>query len=107
MWEAKCSSSSLRSPVRRFTTPPGRSLVARTSLKVTAARAFEVEARAIHVLPPTMVGAIVEIRPIKPDSSGERMETTPVGSSREKLKWELATGFTEEKICWYLSDQPA
>ena len=72
-----------------------------------AASGLAVEASAMHVFPPAMVGMIVEIKPIKPVSSGDRMETTPVGSSREKLKWELATGLTLEKICWYLSHQPA
>jgi hypothetical protein len=33
--------------------------------------------------------------------------TTPVGSSTEKLKCAVATGFTELNTCWYLSAQPA
>src|SRR5437870_7233274 len=99
--------SSDHCPVRRFTTPPGRSLVASTSASVTALSGLLVDAKAMQVLPPAMVGAIVEINPIKPNSSGERIETTPVGSSSEKLKCELLTGFTLEKICWNLSAQPA
>ena len=55
----------------------------------------------------SIVGAIVEIRPINPVLSGEIIETTPVGSSRLKLKCELLTGLTLEKICWNLSAQPA
>src|SRR5215208_6719149 len=107
MWLEKGSRSSLRRPVRRLTTPFGRSLVARTSARVTAVRGWEVEARATAVLPPAMVGARREMRPRREGVSGERMETTPVGSRTEKLKWEEATGFTQEKTCWYLSAQPA
>ena len=59
------------------------------------------------MLPPAIDGAIVETRPIRAVSSGARIETTPVGSSIEKLKCELLTGFTLEKTCWYLSHQPA
>src|SRR4051812_48059060 len=107
MWVAKCSRSSFRSPVRRLITPPGRSLVARTSLNVIALRGLVVEARAMQVLPPAMVGEMTDNKPNKPELSGEMIETTPVGSSRLKLKWLELTGFTLEKICWYLSAQPA
>src|SRR5437667_8689956 len=107
MWLAKCSSSSFRSPVRRLTTPPGRSLVPRTSDKVTALRGLDVDASAMQVLPPAMVGAMTDKRPRRPVFSGERIDTTPVGSSKLKLKWLELTGLTLEKICWYLSHQPA
>ena len=46
----------------------------------------------MHVFPPTIAGAIVEIRPINPDSSGDRIEITPAGSSRLKLKWQERGG---------------
>src|SRR5690348_7108372 len=107
MWLAKCSISSVRWPVRRLTTPPGRSLVARTSPRVTALKGLVDEARAMHVLPPAIVGAMTLKRPSRGDSSGARMETTPVGSRIEKLKWLELTGLTLEKTCWYLSHQPA
>src|SRR5262245_7107231 len=107
MCVAKCSSSSVRWPVRMLTTPLGTSLVASTSEKVTAGRGLLVEARATAVLPPARVGAMTEIKPSKGESSGARIETTPVGSRMEKLKWLEETGFTLEKTCWYLSAQPA
>jgi hypothetical protein len=65
------------------------------------------EASTMQVLPPAMMGATTETSPSRPLSRGARMETTPVGSSRLKLKCEEDTGFTVEKTCWYLSHQPA
>src|SRR2546430_13606691 len=94
MWVAKCSRSSFRSPVRRFTTPPGKSLVARTSLKVMALRGLLVDAKAMQVFPPAMTGERTDNNPNKPELSGERIDTTPVGSSKLKLKWLELTGFT-------------
>ena len=44
------------------------------------------EARITQVFPPTMVGASKEISPNNGFSFGEIIETTPVGSSVEKLK---------------------
>ena len=53
----------------------------------------------MQVLPPAIVGAIVETKPISPDCCGDKIDTTPVGSSRLKLKWLLLTGFTLENTC--------
>src|SRR5688500_885010 len=107
MWLAEGSCSSAPSPGRGVITAPGRALVARTSPRVTAHRGNEVDASAIHVLPPAIAGAMVDTRPIRAESSGTRIETTPVGSSTLKLKCELLTGFTLLNTCWYLSHQPA
>ena len=91
-----------------LTTPPGRSLVASTSAKVTARSGLLVRGEGDAVLPPTMVGA----------DGGDQADQAGFFRARgwrrrrsaragEKLKWELLTGFTLEKICWYLSAQPA
>ena len=106
MCEEKGSSSSEDFPVRIFTTPAGTSEEFKTSANVTEQRGFVSEARTTEVFPLAMAGAIAETNPIKEFSSGAMMETTPVGSGTEKLKCEDETGFTEEKICEYLSHHP-
>ena len=82
-----------------LTTPDGTSLVANTSENVTAGSGLLVDPRAMQVFPPTMAVAMTEISPSSAESSGARIETTPVGSSTEKLKWLEATGFTLENTC--------
>src|SRR5207253_5820859 len=99
--------SSLRSPARRLKTPGGRSLVAMTSEKVSGASALAVEASAMTVLPLAIIGAITDTIPSKAGSSGASATTTPVGSGIVKLKCDVATGFTDPKICENLSVQPA
>jgi hypothetical protein len=100
-------SSSLRKPVIRFTTPPGRSLVASTSVKVTAGKRLAFaghhhagvaagDHRCDHAHQFREAGCFRAIMP-----------TTPVGSYTLKLKCELLVGFTLLKTAWYLSHQPA
>src|SRR6185503_9924860 len=82
-------------PVKILTTPPGRSEEFNTSANVTAARGFVSEASTTQVFPPAITGAITETRPSRESDWGAMIDTTPVGSGTEKLKCELATGFTE------------
>src|SRR4030095_1953781 len=107
MWDANCENNSEGLPVKILTTPPGTSDELTTSAKLTAHNGFLSEARMTQVFPPAIIGAIVEINPIKEFSWGAIAATTPVGSGTEKLKCEEATGFTVPNICWYLSHQPA
>src|SRR5690606_8431085 len=100
-------SSSLRKPVSKFTTPPGRSLVANTSANVTAGKGCTSLATTTAVLPPAITGATTLTRPMRPDVHGAITPTTPVGSCTLKLKCAEFTGFTLLKTAWYLSHQPA
>src|SRR6185369_4338293 len=95
MCEEKCGCSSALVPVKILTTPPGRSLVAKTSANVTAHRGFFSEARTIQVLPPAITGSTTETKPVSEVFSSAMIATTPKGSGTEKLKCEEATGFTE------------
>ena len=80
-------------------TPPGTSLVAKTSANVMAQVGLFSEAKTMHVFPPTMQGAITEIRPNNAVDSSAIMATTPIGSGTEKLKCDVATGLTELCNC--------
>src|SRR5436305_1727604 len=102
-----CESNSARLPVSKFTTPPGKSLVAKISEKVSAGNGNFSDAITTTELPLRMTGAINETNATSGGSSGATTATTPVGSGVVKLKCELATGFTLPKICEYLSVQPA
>jgi hypothetical protein len=53
-----------------------------------------------------MIGMTTEMNPSKEEFSSAITLTTPVGSGTEKLKCELATGFTEPNNGWYLSHHP-
>src|SRR5438876_8978594 len=103
MWAIR----SARLPVKRLTTPPGKSLVARISVKVIAGSGYLSEATTTAVLPLKSTGETREISGSSAGSSGTRTTTTPVGSGTVKLKWDVATGFTLPKIWEYLSVQPA
>src|SRR5882724_2923484 len=99
--------SSARLPVRMFTTPPGKSLVARISANVAAGSGNFSEAMTTTVLPDKMTGASNETSASNGGESGASTTTTPVGSGVVKLKWELATGFTLLNTWENLSVQPA
>src|SRR6266850_1494078 len=107
MCDANCSISSDLSPVSTLITPAGKSDACSTSAKLTALNGRDSEASTTQVLPPATAGATFETRPSSPLFSGAMIATTPVGSSTEKLKCELLTGFTVLNTCWYLSAQPA
>src|SRR5439155_13287383 len=96
-----------RFPVRTFTTPPGKSLVARISVNVIAGSGYLSEATTTAALPLRITGATSETSGTRGGSSGASTTTTPVGSGVVKLKCELATGLTLPNICEYLSVQPA
>src|SRR6187200_3719853 len=99
--------SSGRRPVSTFTTPPGTSDVANTSVSVTAGSGRVSDARTTTVLPATSGGASRETRPRSDDVSGATMPTTPVGSGIVKLKYGAATGFDDPSTWAILSAQPA
>src|SRR5690606_12507297 len=103
----KCSTNSLLFPVRMLTTPLGTSEVFNTSAKVMAQSGMFSEASTTAVFPPAITGIMVDIKPNKPDFSGARIETTPVGSGAVKLKCAVETGLTALKIGVNLSHQPA
>src|SRR5262245_3157256 len=107
MCEANCSTSSLLWPVRTLTTPAGTSQDCSTSARLTALSGCDSDASTTQVLPPAIAGAMFDTRPRRPLASGAITATTPVGSSTEKLKCDVLTGFTALKTCWYLSAQPA
>src|SRR4051795_12591373 len=86
--------SSARSPANMLITPPGRSLVATISEKVSAGSGRVVDGRTIAVLPAIITGATNDTIATSDGSSGQMTTTTPVGSGTVKLKCELATGFT-------------
>jgi hypothetical protein len=104
---AKVGISSLRTPVSRFTTPPGRSLVASISPKRMLGYGCVVLASATTLFPLVIAGKISDSRPKTGASSGARMPTMPIGSVTVKLKCAEATGFTLPSTCSYLSVQPA
>src|SRR6185503_18458672 len=107
MWSTNQEASSEGLPVKILTTPPGRSEEFNTSAKVTAQRGLVSDASTTQVFPPAITGAMTDTNPNNESLCGAIMETTPVGSGTEKLKCELATGFTELNNCWNLSHQPA
>ena len=88
-------------------TPPGRSLVAMISEKVSAGSGCVAEVSTTAVFPLRMTGATSETSASSGGSLGQTTTTTPVGSGMVKLKCELATGFTALKIWLNLSVQPA
>ena len=49
----------------------------------------------------------MERRPRSGGESGAMTPTTPMGSGTVKLKWGVATGFTEPRRAAYLSAHPA
>src|SRR5471032_3317534 len=102
-----CGMSSARLPVRMFTTPPGKSLVARISENVAAGSGNFSDGITIAVLPLKITGATSDTSASNDGSSGTSTTTTPVGSGVVKLKCDDATGFTLLKTCEYLSVQPA
>ena len=75
--------------------------------KFSGASAFKLEASATTLLPLAMIGATTDTIPSKAGASGASATTTPVGSGIVKLKCDVATGFTDPKICENLSVQPA
>ena len=88
-------------------TPPGTSLVARTSAKETAGRGCDSEAITIIEFPLTTIEAIVSTKPKSAESSGAIAATTPVGSGIEKSKNGPATGLLDPVTIAILSAQPA
>src|ERR1700679_2552371 len=102
-----CGTSSARLPVRMFTTPPGRSLVARISAHVAAGSGNFSDEITITALPLKITGATSDTSASNDGSSGASTTTTPVGSGVVKLKCDEATGFTLPKTGAYLSVQPA
>src|SRR5439155_18683945 len=88
-------------------TPPGTSLVASTSVSVTAGSGRDSDAMTTTAFPTTTGGASRETRPSSDDVSGATMPTTPVGSGIVKLKYGAATGFDEPSTWAILSAQPA
>ena len=90
-----------------LSTPPGKSLVAIISEKVSAGRGDVAEARTTAVLPLRITGTVSETSARSEGSLGQMTTTTPVGSGMVKLKCELATGFTALKIWLNLSVHPA
>ena len=107
MWAASQGAVSAGRPVRMFTTPPGRSEVARTSPRVTAGRGCASLARTTTVLPVTIAGASTPTSPSSGDAGGATMPTTPVGSGDDRLKNGPATGLAPPYTWAILSDQPA
>src|ERR1035437_5068500 len=99
MWPAMCGTSSARLPVNTFTTPPGKSLVARISANVAAGSGYLSDATTIAVLPLKITGATSVTSATSEGSSGASTTTTPVGSGVVKLKCDEATGFTLPKTC--------
>jgi hypothetical protein len=89
-----------------FTTPPGTSLVARTSASSIAASGRDSEATTTAELPPTSTGASRATSPPSAGSSGARMPTMPVGSGTVKLKYGAATALEPPSTCASLSAQP-
>ena len=86
MWPARCWTSSTRKPVIRFTTAPGTSEVASTSVSVTAGSGRDSELSTTAVLPETITGARRLTSPSRLEASGAITPTTPVGSGTLKLK---------------------
>src|ERR1019366_784802 len=97
MWLAMCETSSARLPVRMFTTPPDKSLVARISANVAADSGNFSEATTMAALPLKITGATSETSASNDGSSGASTTTTPVGSGVVKLKCDDATGLTRSE----------
>ena len=91
--EASHGAISAGEPVRMFTTPPGTSLVASTSLRLIADSGKRSLATTTTVFPATSAGATALTKPSRPLSCGATIATTPVGSGTEMLKYGPATGF--------------
>jgi hypothetical protein len=104
---ARCGATSEAWPVRMFTTPPGRSLVARHSENVMAVRGSSSLASTTQTLPDTITGKIAVTSPSSDGRAGATTATTPMGSGTVKLKCGPATGFELASRLWYLSLQPA
>ena len=104
---ARCGAISLPFPVRTFTTPPGRSLVARHSQKTIAVRGSASPAIATTTFPVVTTGRIVETRPSSTGRSGATTATIPIGSGTLKPKCGPLTGFEDATSAWYLSQKPA
>src|SRR5262245_1634725 len=90
-----------------FMTPPGTSLVARTSESVTAGSGRVSDVSTTTALPATTGGASRETSPSSDDVSGATIPTTPEGSGMVKLKYGAATGFDDPRTWAILSAQPA
>src|ERR687889_1722021 len=99
--------SSAASPVSTLTTPPGTSLVASTSPRVTAGSGRSLELTTTAVLPPASTGASTLTRPSSDDCWGARTATTPLGSGSEKSKYGPATGLAPPSTAASLSVHPA
>src|SRR5690606_17814608 len=84
--EASQGATSATYPVRMFTTPPGRSLVANTSAQVIAGSGSVSEASTTTVLPLTITGATTLTNPNSGAPGGATIPTTPVGSGEDRLK---------------------
>src|SRR5512135_2990706 len=95
MWAASTGASSAARPVSRLTTPPGRSDVANTSVRVTAGSGAASLAITTTVFPGTSTGATTDTRPSNDDACGANTATTPTGSGSEKSKYGPATGLDE------------
>src|SRR3954451_5154453 len=106
MCEASQGAISATDPVRTFTTPPGRSLVAITSPSVIAVNGCGSLATTTQVFPGTMTGATTLTRPSN-GPVGATIATTPVGSGAEWLKYGPATALALPVTCAILSAQPA
>src|SRR5690348_4103118 len=106
-WDASTGMSSYLKPVRRLTTPPGTSDVARTSVSVTAGSGRVSDAITTTALPATTGGASRDTSPRSDDVSGATTPTTPLGSGIVKLKYGAATGFDDPSTWAILSAQPA
>src|SRR5207344_2838528 len=91
--DASQGATSAGGPVSRFTTPPGRSEVARTSPGVAAGIAPASAVITTALLPETTTGASTLTRPRRPGRTGDTSATTPVGCGIEKLKKGPETGF--------------
>src|SRR5581483_12394785 len=99
MCDAMCGINSARLPVKIFTTPPGKSLVAGISANVAAGKGNFSDAMTITALPLKITGATSETSASNDGSSGASTTTTPVGSGVVKLKCDEATGLTLPKTC--------
>ena len=87
-------------------TPPGTSLVASASPRVTAGSGRASDARATTVLPETMIGASRDTRASSGASSGAMRPTTPVGSGTVKLKYGPATALAPPRTDGQLVGPP-
>src|SRR5205814_674793 len=107
MWLASQGAVSAGRPVSRFTTPPGRSDVASTSVSVTAGSGRSSLASTPTAFLVTMAGATTLTSPSRVESCGATIPTTPVGSTVHRLKYGPATGLALPSTWASLSDQLA